>query len=231
MELEEMKERWAALNDRLERTEMLQESVIRELVQTKGEKSVSRLINWETFGFVVTILIIPYSIYVYHRFGGHFAVWDLFIRVAIVVDGLLVLWTGYKLYGLMKIDFTKVVKENILRVNRYTVQITREKIFTAAIIGPLFVILSVVMSIEMKAPDFIWGVLFGVVVATTVACYWLYKRVFDKNIRRLQESLAVIEEVGEEERLRVPLRNNSASNLFIQCPSVFTHGDKEPGRN
>ena len=31
MELEEMKERWAALNDRLERTEMLQESVIREL--------------------------------------------------------------------------------------------------------------------------------------------------------------------------------------------------------
>lgn len=199
MELEEMKERWAALNDRLERTEMLQESVIRELVQTKGEKSVSRLINWETFGFVVTILIIPYSIYVYHRFGGHFAMWDLFIRVAIVVDGLLVLWTGYKLYGLMKIDFTKVVKENILRVNRYTVQITREKIFTAAIIGPLFVILSVVMSIEMKTPDFIWGVLFGVVVATTVACYWLYKRVFDKNIRRLQESLAVIEEVGEEE--------------------------------
>lgn len=199
MELEEMKERWAALNDRLERTEMLQESVIRELVQTKGEKSVSRLINWETFGFVVTILIIPYSIYVYHRFGGHFAMWDLFIRVAIVVDGLLVLWTGYKLYGLMKIDFTKVVKENILRVNRYTVQITREKIFTAAIIGPLFVILSVVMSIEMKAPDFIWDVLFGVVVATTVACYWLYKRVFDKNIRRLQESLAVIEEVGEEE--------------------------------
>ena len=199
MELEEMKERWAALNDRLERTEMLQESVIRELVQTKGEKSVSRLINWETFGFVVTILIIPYSIYVYHRFGGHFAMWDLFIRVAIVVDGLLVLWTGYKLYGLMKIDFTKVVKENILRVNRYTVQITREKIFTAAIIGPLFVILSVVMSIEMKAPDLIWGVLFGVVVATTVACYWLYKRVFDKNIRRLQESLAVIEEVGEEE--------------------------------
>mgnify|MGYP007075937581 FL=1 len=199
MELEEMKERWAALNDRLERTEMLQESVIRELVRTKGEKSVSRLINWETFGFVVTILIIPYSIYVYHRFGGHFAMWDLFIRVAIVVDGLLVLWTGYKLYGLMKIDFTKVVKENILRVNRYTVQITREKIFTAAIIGPLFVILAVVMSIEMKAPDFIWGVLFGVVVATTVACYWLYKRVFDKNIRRLQESLAVIEEVGEEE--------------------------------
>ena len=168
-------------------------------MRTKGEKSVSRLINWETFGFVVTILIIPYSIYVYHRFGGHFAMWDLFIRVAIVVDGLLVLWTGYKLYGLMKIDFTKVVKENILRVNRYTVQITREKIFTAAIIGPLFVILSVVMSIEMKAPDFIWGVLFGVVVATTVACYWLYKRVFDKNIRRLQESLAVIEEVGEEE--------------------------------
>ena len=161
MELEEMKERWAALNDCLERTEMLQESVIRELVQTKGEKSVSQLINWETFGFVVTILIIPYSIYVYHRFGGHFAMWDLFIRVAIVVDGLLVLWTGYKLYGLMKIDFTKVVKENILRVNRYTVQITREKIFTAAIIGPLFVILSVVMSIEMKAPDFIWGVLFG----------------------------------------------------------------------
>lgn len=199
MDLEEMKERWAALNDRLERTEMLQESVIRELVQTKGEKSVSRLINWETFGFVVTILIIPYSIYVYHRFGGHFAMWDLFIRVAIVVDGLLVLWTGYKLYGLMKIDFTKVVKENILRVNRYTVQITREKIFTAAIIGPLFVTLSVVMSTEMKAPDFIWGVLFGVVVATTVACYWLYKRVFDKNIRRLQESLAVIEEVGEEE--------------------------------
>ena len=198
MELEEMKERWAALNDCLERTEMLQESVIRELVQTKGEKSVSQLINWETFGFVVTILIIPYSIYVYHRFGGHFAMWDLFIRVAIVVDGLLVLWTGYKLYGLMKIDFTKVVKENILRVNRYTVQITREKIFTAAIIGPLFVILSVVMSIEMKAPDFM-GVLFGVVVATTVACYWLYKRVFDKNIRRLQESLAVIEEVGEEE--------------------------------
>ena len=195
----ELEERWAALNDCLERTEMLQESVIRELVQTKGEKSVSRLINWETFGFVVTILIIPYSIYVYHRFGGHFAMWDLFIRVAIVVDGLLVLWTGYKLYGLMKIDFTKVVKENILRVNRYTVQITREKIFTAAIIGPLFVILSVVMSIEMKAPDFIWDVLFGVVVATTVACYWLYKRVFDKNIRRLQESLAVIEEVGEEE--------------------------------
>ena len=186
MELEEMKERWAALNDRLERTEMLQESVIRELVQTKGEKSVSRLINWETFGCVVTILIIPYSIYVYHRFGGHFAMWDLFIRVAIVVDGLLVLWTGYKLYGLMKIDFTKVVKENILRV---------KSIF----INPLFVILSVVMSIEMKAPDFIWGVLFGVVVATTVACYWLYKRVFDKNIRRLQESLAVIEEVGEEE--------------------------------
>ena len=37
MELEEMKERWAALNDRLERTEMLQESVIRELCERKGK--------------------------------------------------------------------------------------------------------------------------------------------------------------------------------------------------
>ena len=45
MDLEEMKERWAALNDRLERTEMLQELLIRELVQTKGEKSVRRLNN------------------------------------------------------------------------------------------------------------------------------------------------------------------------------------------
>ena len=101
--------------------------------------------------------------------------WDLFIRVAIVVDGLLVLWTGYKLYGLMKIDFTKVVKRISFGVNRYGTDYA-EKIFTAAIIGPLFVILSVVMSIEMKAPDFIWGVLFGVVMATTVACYWLYKK-------------------------------------------------------
>lgn len=199
MELEEMKERWAALNDCLERTEMLQESVIRELVQTKGEKSVNRLINWETFGFVVTILIIPYCMYVYHRFGGHFAMWDLFIRVAIVVDGLLVLWTGYKLYGLMKIDFTKVVKENILRVNRYTIQITREKIFTAAIIGPLFVILAVVMSIEMKAPVFLWVFLACVIILTAIISYVSYKRVFDKNIRRLQESLAVIAEIDEEE--------------------------------
>ena len=61
MELEEMKERWAALNDCPERTEMLQESVIRELVQMKGEKSVNRLINWETFGFVVTILTVSYT--------------------------------------------------------------------------------------------------------------------------------------------------------------------------
>ena len=55
MELEELKNTWKLLDSKLEEDKSLKESIILEMIHTKADKLVNKMINWDIAGVVILI--------------------------------------------------------------------------------------------------------------------------------------------------------------------------------
>ncbi len=198
MELNDMKAAWTALDNRLKKNEEFKETIILEMIQTKAGKSMSKLINLDLFGAIVLILIIPFGAFFFDQFRGKFWAWDILVIFSLIVSFLGFIWQVYKIYGLMKVDFSKKIGDNIYYMNRYNIQIKRETIFQYLILIPIFVILAVLTYATMKAPFYLWIFLVCMFVVATLFSYWSYKRIYGKNIESIIKSLSEIKELKEE---------------------------------
>lgn len=199
MELEELKNTWNLLNNKLEEDKSLKESLILEMIHTKADKSVNRLINYEIFSVVVLILLIPIMSYWYYRFGGKFIMWDIYILYTLAVCLLAACYCVFKIQELMRIDLAKKVSENMYYTNRYNIRIKREKLYLNLIVGPVFVVLAIFMAIEMKVRLDVWIFLICVFILASLGTYWSYKRIYDKNIASILKSLNEIKELEEKD--------------------------------
>ena len=198
MELEELKEAWAALDNRLKRNEELKESIILEMIESKAGTSINRLVNWDIFGVSVSLLAIPFSVFMYDKFGGKFLMWDILIIVCVIHCVVFIPWCVYKIYELMKIDFSKKIHDNIYYMNRYNVQVKREKRITYYISMPVLGIIGILTYGTMKASLPWWIFLTCIYVLGILSCYWINKRVYAKNIESILKSLDEIRELKEE---------------------------------
>ena len=197
MELEELKEAWAALDNRLKRNEKLNESIILEMMQSKAGKKVNWFIALEMFSFAVLLLMVPFCIFIFNIRGGKYLVFDLYILFAAAICSIYIFWGAYKLHGLMKFELSKNVGNNILCMNRYNIQLKREKKILTYFVGPVFVVLAVVMYAIMKATLPLWTFLICGFSLAGLFCYWSYKK-YDKSIESIIRSLDEIRELKEE---------------------------------
>ena len=197
MELDDLKEAWAALDNRLKKNEKLNESIILEMIRSKVVKKVNRFIAWEVISFTVLILIIPFCIYLFDILGGKYLAFDLYILFTAAISFVYTFWSVYKLHGLMKFDITKNIGNNILCMNRYNIQLKREKKILTYFVGPVFVALAVVMYASMKATLPLWILLVCLIIIATLGNYWTYKK-YDKSIESVVRSLDEIRELKEE---------------------------------
>ena len=197
MELDDLKAAWTELDNRLKKNEELKECVIIEMMRSKAGKIVNRFVVWEIIQVVGTLLFIPFCIFWLDWRGGKYLAMDITMFFGLAVCLFSSFWGVYKLHGLMKVDLYKNVGNNIYYVNRYNIQIKREKKIFECFLWPATCVLLALSFASVKATPKFWVLLICALIATTLITYWMYKK-FDKSIDSILKSLDEIRELKEE---------------------------------
>jgi hypothetical protein len=196
MELDELKNAWSSLDERLNKQEVLKEFVIKEMIYSKSNKSVSKLLNYDLFSIIVLLLGIPLLIFIYQT-RLQIPVKNLFLysMLVFIVYGLI--GGAFHLNCLMRINFTKSVAYNSLYINKYKKMVQKEKI----IIVPVILVVSffgIYQYAALHVSVWLWAFLICGLVGGIIFTYFSYKRIYDNNIHAIQSSLEELKELKEE---------------------------------
>jgi len=199
MELHEMKNVWASVDARLKENEMLNKRIVQEMLHKKSNKSHNKLINTEFLNIIECLVAIPLSIWlINYRFENFLFPKILFITV-IVISIFEIIRVSYILKKyLLKIDFSKSVKDNMHYINKFTIYHRKRKMTYYLVMTPVISLLGILSFYELKVVSFhSWTILLvGLAVATVVA-YWTYQKIYDANIQSIKKSLEELEELKE----------------------------------
>ena len=200
MELEELKNVWASVDERLKKQEILNKRMIQEALCDKSNKSLNKLVNIELINIVVLLLTIPIWFFLYNwPFYAKFFSTKILAVFAIAVSVIYIIWSSYKLkYYVLKIDFSKSIKNNTYYVNKCNIFFKREKIASYFIVTPVISFLAIWCYYELKAPVHLWIFLFVSLIIATFMSYWMNKKIYDKNIQSIKKSLDELKELEEE---------------------------------
>ena len=196
MELNDLKHTWLSLDERLKKQEILKVNILKEMLHTKSDKALNKLINFEFLGIVLTVLGIPLLIYIlsYESFYPIQRVFMYFIIVYAVVG---VFFQLRKVYILLKIDFSKPISTNIRMMQRFNIQIRWEKIVSFSII-PLMALFILSPYFTEDVAMWRWIAVAAVFLAVAVITYWQYKKIYDKNIGSILKSLEELKDLEED---------------------------------
>jgi hypothetical protein len=201
MELEELKNVWKSIDERLEKQEVLKENIIREIIYAKSNSSVSKLLNCEILCIVAYFCAIPLTVFLIYfepyreqtQEAGVIFVWTMLV---ICVAGIV--WSPIKIVKLTKMDFTKNIKDISLLVNKYNILIHNEKIVSIVFI-PVIVLVAIWLHVIMHANAFQWILLVCALIVGLFLMYYIFKRVYDKNIATIRQSLTELKDLEEPE--------------------------------
>ena len=199
MELDELKNTWSVLDEQLKKNEMLNKRIIQEMLYKKSNKSLSWLMNMDFFSATL-FLVIPLIIWMYNLPITKNNFFPKILCVVLIVFCILAsIWSFYKILKyLLKIDFTKIVKDNMQLVNKYAILIKYEKIIGYIVVIPVLYLLGILIYYELKVNLLFWIFLIVTYIFTTMFVYWSYKKIYDSNIQSIQKSLEELEELKEE---------------------------------
>jgi hypothetical protein len=197
MELDELKNVWASLDERLNKQEQLKESIIKEMIYEKSNKSVSKLLNFEIFSITTCLLVLPIVAYLYNTLLGTLFMEKLFCYVMFFFLTVSIIWSSMLIYHLMKIDFTKNVSHNSLYINKYNVLIKKNKIAAIFIMVILYAF-GIYLYAAKHVSVTLWIFLACVYVIGLIISYFAYKKLYDNNIHIIQKSLEELKELEEE---------------------------------
>ena len=200
MELDELKNTWTVLDEQLKKNEMLNKRIIQEMLHKKSSKSLNLLINTDFWSMLAQLLAIPFCIWLYNNPISKNNFFPKILSVVLIVFIILAsIWDCYKIFKyLFKIDFTKIVKDNMQLVNKYAIFIKYEKIVGYFVVFPVFYLLGILCYYELNATLSLWIFLVVVFISATAVVYWAYKKIYDSNIQSIKKSLEELEELKEE---------------------------------
>ena len=193
-----MKSMWAAMDDRLKKQELLKESVVKETIRDRSDKSLNKLLNFDLFSLILLFLLLPLMVYMYlylspfRTLAGGWFCYTLFLVVTYGIAG------GFAhLYYLMKMDFTADVGHNLRYINRYNVLYRKEKIISIPVIGVLF-FFGIYHYATMHVNAFFWTFLVCTYISCIVFVVFAYKKIYDKHIANIRRSLEALKELESE---------------------------------
>lgn len=199
MELVELKNIWSSLDQRLKNSQSVNKKLIKEMIETKIEKKVNRLLFWDGFGLVILLLVLPVLAYIYQDRGAT-ALWTwktlLFFGVGLCI--FFSVWYIKKIYNLSKFNSANDIKNNMLVVNKYSIQTQRERI-VMCIIFPILVLLCILFYWEAKVTASLWVFMICLLVLCALYTIWWYRYYISKRIDSIQRSLDELEELEEQE--------------------------------
>lgn len=199
MELEELKNTWASVGERLKENGTLNKRLVQEMLSNKSNKSLNKLVNTEMFNIIVLLLALPPCIWLLNFRFGNFLFPKIMFVVVIAVSIFGIVWGGYTLKKyLLKIDFSKSIKDNMYYVNKFAIYYRKSKTISYFVIIPVVSALGILSYYELKAPFHLWIFLFVCLTIGVVTTYWIYKKIYDVNIQSIKKSLEELKELEEE---------------------------------
>ena len=196
MELEELKEIWTSLDERMQQQEGLKTAIIKEMLLNKSDKALSRVINYSYFGVIFGIVCLPVLIWGWtlssaamNRIVVPFVV--LFILFYIIV--LII-----QLLKLNKVNFSNPIKDNNRIVNEIVIFNKRSLIITniAGFMLFIFVIVVALITFSNVEPWMIGALIAGLFIGA-IGAIWEYKRIYRRNFGTILKSLEELKELEE----------------------------------
>ena len=108
-------------------------------------------------------------------------------------------WYFIKIYRLMKVGMNKSVKSNLFYISKYNIQVKREQIGNVIYMAIAFVLLLFFVFVDATVYSFMWLVIACGIPIVLAKSYWSYKKVYQKNIYSIQNSLEETRGLEEEE--------------------------------
>ena len=200
MNLENLKSEWSTMNDRMDKQEILKEKMFCQILNTKSDKSLNRLLAYEVVSLIISILFIPVSFYFLIKIpnngtGTEYARIVLIGAITLLV--ICVFWYGIKVFVLSKIDFTKPLKHNSFCINKYAIYIKYEKSIGYYYFLPLVVVSCTVFYVKMHASLLLWVFMSCVFIAIILFVIYFY-RLYNKNISTIRQNLEELRELEEK---------------------------------
>ena len=196
MELDELKNTWTVLEKQLKKNETLNKQLLLEMLRKKSNKSLNWLVNTDFFNIIIWLLAIPAGIWIYnakHHFRGDFLSIKIFAVVFVVMSVVGVIGSCYGLKYLLKIDFSKSVKDNIYCITKYDTMVKQSKIVTY-IMFFVMTLLGAFCYYELHANISHWTFLIVVVSVCVIISFWMYKKIYDPNIQSIKQNLDELKE-------------------------------------
>ncbi|WP_165026859.1 hypothetical protein [Dysgonomonas sp. ZJ279] len=196
--MDELKNSWLSLDERLKKQEVLKENIIKEMLNNKTNKALSKLTNFELFGSVLTLLVYP--VFIYQFSTNEFnTIQSIFVYSLLVFLTVAVCSQLWKMYRLLKVDFGKPLSYNINIIQRYRIYLKKEKSFN---IIALFFVLGYILETAITFPHGLdawrWVAMICIFVGACVMTVWQYKKIYKANIESILKSLDELKELEEE---------------------------------
>lgn len=200
MELDELKYTWQSLDNRLKKQEILNTKLVKEMLISKSEKVVNRLINMEGLSIIILLLVIPAIIYVLGLDKVRkLDFYIVFLWAMLVTCIIGIVWQILKIYKLTRINTLKTLSNNIKHTNEYNILIKREKMVMIFFVPLLFFSVIFIFS-HFNTSTASWAFLICLFIASAIYSYWAYKKLYDKNITSILKSFEELRELKEEEK-------------------------------
>ena len=186
MDLEILKSQWSEMNDRMEQQEIFKEKMFRQILNTKSDKSLNRLMAYEVISMIFSVLFIPFLLFIYYKKGMEMIRPVVVGAIIFMIVGTI--WYVIKVLVLSKINFSKTLKNNLLYVNKYAIYIKYEKLFIYYILIPVLFALCTFYYIRLHASLYSWVIMSCVGIAAILYTIYFY-HLYNKNISTIRENL------------------------------------------
>ena len=198
MELEELKNTWAELDNRLKENKLMNKTIIMEMAQNKAEKLINKFINQRMFEAVGMFILSLYMLYAYVRYGGKLIILDIMLIYIAIVCLLNAFWCVYKVSILMKVDFSKAISDNIRYTNLYNLFAKREIMLVKVFLGPSMVIPAIIVYTISRVSIYLWAFFAFILLVGLLVAYWGVKKQ-NKDMASIFKSMNEIKALEEEE--------------------------------
>lgn len=189
MELQEIKATWTELNTELNEYKILNEKRALEMALTKKDNALSNLTNYEIGESIVILILIPLIIYVVNEFSWtNIQQINLYLIVAVLTTVIFLQFR--KLHLLYQVNFAKSISWNIVCIEKYKLQVGREKIanlIAIPLIAPLILETQRVFASGLEL--WRWVAIGILLIILVIISIWLYKKFYSSNIKQIRESL------------------------------------------
>lgn len=201
MELEGLKEIWTSFDNRMQQQEGLKSTIIKEMLVNKSDRSLNRLINYNYFGVIFCIVMLPFLFWCWTLASAvNFIGWVM-APVALVFLFFSIIMGIIQLKKLHQVNFSLPVNENMYRMQKFNL-FNKRYLMMSYIFAFVFVfVVIVIVLISAHIEPWRWWGLIAAIPFGIILSVWEYKRMYRRNIDSILKSLEELKELENPENL------------------------------